>query len=53
MKKSIRTFALLSTLTLASAPMMMAEPMGTNPRPFVASPTMAAIAYTVLAYFGL
>lgn len=56
MKKFIRTAALMSVLSLTAAPMLIAEPMGTDPRP--QGPTkpavsMTSIAYTVLAYFGL
>ncbi len=54
MSKSFRTIALTSVLSLTLTPMLVAEPMGTNPRPPAASTSSwSARAYTVLAYFGL
>lgn len=55
MKMSIRTAALMSVLSLTAVPMLVAEPMGTDPRPHPKKPavSMTAVAYTVLAYFGL
>jgi hypothetical protein len=53
MKKSFRTIALMSTLTVAAAPVMRAEPLGTNPRPQITISAAATLAYTILAYFGL
>jgi hypothetical protein len=50
MKRSIRTIALMSALTLAAAPMLHAEVMGTNPRPHVAMSVME-VAYTVFALY--
>lgn len=55
MQKSIRTAALLSILSLTAVPMLLAEPMGTDPRPKGTgiSLSWADVAYTVLASFGL
>ncbi len=55
MSKSIRTAALLSALALSTVSMFAREPMGGDPRPQVqtSAVTFSAVAYTVLAYFGL
>lgn len=50
MKKSIRNLALLSILSLAAAPMMHADVMGTNPRPQLRSSMSWA---TVFSFFGM
>ena len=56
MHKSVRNLALVALLSLATAPAMMANPTGCDPKP--KKPTgntsvMQALQYTVLAYFGL
>ena len=56
MHKSVRNFALIALLSLATAPVMMANPTGCDPKPKkpTSSPSvMQALQYTVLAYFGL
>jgi hypothetical protein len=53
MKNTMRTFALISALTLAATPMMHAEVMGTNPRPQVASMSFLDVAYTMFALYVL
>ncbi len=53
MKKSIYAIVLMSLLTVTAAPVMHAEVMGTNPRPWVVPSPVATVAYTVLTFFGL
>ncbi|GAC1356865.1 MAG: hypothetical protein NVSMB3_03330 [Acidobacteriaceae bacterium] len=55
MMKSIRTAALTSVLALTVSPMLVAEPMGTDPRPKATQPIFSGsiLAYTVLAFFGI
>lgn len=52
MKKSVRSIALFSVMTLAALPMFAREPMGTDPRPQAVSTSVSTIVYTVLAFFG-
>jgi hypothetical protein len=53
MKQSFRTIAMMFALTVAAAPMMHAEPMGTNPRPQTVQTSAAVtIAYAILAVIG-
>ncbi len=58
MQKLIRSFAVVAMFSVSASSAMMAEPMGTNPRPYVVvaapHPTLLeVIQYTVLSYLGL
>ena len=59
MQKLIRSFAVVAILSVSASSALMAEPMGTNPRPnavVMATPypsLFAVIQYTVLSYLGL
>jgi hypothetical protein len=53
MKNTIRTLALISTLSLSAAPTMRAEVMGTNPRPQAAPMSFLDVAYTMFAVYVL
>ncbi|MGI4826899.1 MAG: hypothetical protein ACRYFU_01710 [Janthinobacterium lividum] len=56
MKKFVRSFALVSALTLAAAPALRADQTGCNPHPqanAVAAPsTFMMYVYVVMSYFG-
>ncbi len=59
MQKSIRSFAVVAILSVSASSALMAEPMGTNPRPNVVvvgaphATLFQVIQYTVLSYLGL
>ncbi len=56
MQNRVRTFALIAVMTLAAAPTVQAETMGTNPKPnsmLSGWPMLQDIVNTAFAYLGL
>lgn len=55
MKNSLRAFALIAVMTLAAAPTVQAETMGTNPKPNSASgwSMVQDLVDAAFAYLGL